>query len=60
MASEAPLGSPTAETQTQGAISNTTPNILEVQHLVKAFGGLRAVDDCSFTVARGSIESAIG
>jgi ABC-type branched-subunit amino acid transport system ATPase component len=60
MASEAPLGAPTEETQTQGAISNTTPSILEVQRLVKAFGGLRAVDDCSFTVARGSITGLIG
>jgi ABC-type branched-subunit amino acid transport system ATPase component len=60
MASEAPLGAPTEKTQTQGTISNPPPSILEVQRLVKAFGGLRAVDDCSFTVARGSITGLIG
>lgn len=34
--------------------------LLEGQHLVKAFGGLRAVDDCSLTVARGRITGLIG
>lgn len=34
--------------------------ILDAQHMTKSFGGLRAVDDCSFTVARGSITGLIG
>ncbi len=34
--------------------------ILDVQDLVKAFGGLRAVDHCSFQVVRGRISGLIG
>jgi branched-chain amino acid transport system ATP-binding protein len=34
--------------------------ILEVQHVEKSFGGLRAVDDCSLTVAQGSITGLVG
>ncbi len=34
--------------------------MLEVRELCKSFGGLRAVDDCSFTVERGSITALIG
>ncbi len=34
--------------------------ILQVQEVVKDFGGLRAVDHCSFDVARGSITGLIG
>ena len=64
MANEAPIGSSITGAQTQSVVTTTTPAatacILEVQHLVKAFGGLRAVDDCSFTVARGSIAGLIG
>src|SRR5258708_14629496 len=64
MANEAPIGSSITGAQTQCAVTNITSAattcILEVQHLVKAFGGLRAVDDCSFTVARGSIAGLIG
>jgi len=64
MAGEAPIGSSITGAQTQCAVTNTmsaaTTCILEVQHLVKTFGGLRAVDDCSFTVARGSITGLIG
>ncbi len=33
---------------------------LEVQHLGKSFGGIKAVDDCSFAVEQGSITSLIG
>ncbi|HEX6479063.1 MAG TPA: ABC transporter ATP-binding protein [Ktedonobacteraceae bacterium] len=64
MANEASTGSSVMGAQTQSSVPNTTPtaatNILEVQHLVKVFGGLRAVNDCSFTVARGSIVGLIG
>ena len=62
MANETPISSSIAGARS--AVSNTTSlpatPILEVQHLVKAFGGLRAVDDCSFTVTRGSIAGLIG
>jgi branched-chain amino acid transport system ATP-binding protein len=34
--------------------------ILEVRAVSKAFGGNRAVDDCSFTVGRGTITGLIG
>jgi neutral amino acid transport system ATP-binding protein len=34
--------------------------ILEVREMVRAFGGLRAVDDASFDVATGSITALIG
>jgi branched-chain amino acid transport system permease protein len=34
--------------------------LLEVRGLVKRFGGVKAVDDCSFTVAQGSITALIG
>lgn len=34
--------------------------LLEVQHLEKRFGGIAAVNDCSFSVPYGSITSLIG
>jgi ABC-type branched-subunit amino acid transport system ATPase component len=34
--------------------------LLEVQSLVKRFGGVTAVDDCSFAVERGTITGLIG
>jgi ABC-type branched-subunit amino acid transport system ATPase component len=34
--------------------------ILETRNMTKIFGGLRAVDDCSFTVTRGSVTGLIG
>jgi branched-chain amino acid transport system ATP-binding protein len=34
--------------------------MLEVKGLCKHFGGIRAVDDCNFTVERGSITALIG
>ena len=34
--------------------------ILEVREIVRAFGGLRAVDDASFYVEAGSITALIG
>jgi branched-chain amino acid transport system permease protein len=36
------------------------PNVLEVDHLVKTFGGLRAVDGVDLTVTAGSITGLIG
>ena len=37
-----------------------TDNVIEVNHLVKAFGKFRAVDDISFTVKRGEIFGFLG
>jgi branched-chain amino acid transport system permease protein len=36
------------------------PMALEVQHLCKHFGGLKAVDDISFSVRRGEVHALIG
>jgi len=64
VADETAVDAPTRGAETWQTASReaalSTPILLEVQHLVKAFGGLRAVDDCSFTVARGSITGLIG
>lgn len=35
-------------------------SLLEISHLSKAFGGLKAVDDVSFTVERGELLALIG
>lgn len=34
--------------------------ILDVRHVTRAFGGVKAVDDCSLTVRRGTITGLIG
>lgn len=38
----------------------TGSNVIEVEHLVKAFGDFRAVDDISFSVRRGEIFGFLG
>ena len=44
-----------------GKIANETPeNVIEVSHLVKAFGSFHAVDDISFTVRKGEIFGFLG
>jgi ABC-2 type transport system ATP-binding protein len=44
-----------------GKIANKTPgNVIEVSHLVKAFGPFHAVDDISFTVKKGEIFGFLG
>ena len=45
-----------AETVTQAQ----TESVIEVQHLVKAFGSFHAVDDISFSVRRGEIFGFLG
>src|SRR5260370_9116527 len=35
-------------------------NILEIDRVTHAFGGLKAVDGCTFSVKRGSITALIG
>ena len=40
--------------------SEESENVIEVEHLVKAFGTFHAVDDISFTVKRGEIFGFLG
>src|SRR5579859_5117792 len=61
MSSEIPLSSASPGSIEQSTASAPrTPILLDVQRLARSFGGLRAVDDCSFSVARGSIAGLIG
>src|SRR5579859_4164040 len=61
MSSEIPLSSASPGSIEQSTASAPrTPILLDVQRLARSFGGLRAVDDCSFTVATGSITGLIG
>ncbi|MBR3101087.1 MAG: ABC transporter ATP-binding protein [Muribaculaceae bacterium] len=41
-------------------IDNSDENVIEVEHLVKAFGTFHAVDDISFTVKKGEIFGFLG
>ena len=55
------LKPPTSNLQPQ--TSNLQPQtsiVIEVEHLVKAFGSFRAVDDISFTVKKGEIFGFLG
>jgi branched-chain amino acid transport system permease protein len=47
-------------TQAGTASPGKEPPALEVQHLSKHFGGVKAVDDISFQVRRGSVHALIG
>ncbi len=40
--------------------NNKSENVIEVEHLVKAFGPFHAVDDVSFTVKKGEIFGFLG
>jgi ABC-type multidrug transport system, ATPase component len=44
----------------QSSTVNDSDNVIEVQHLVKAFGTFHAVDDISFNVKRGEIFGFLG
>lgn len=49
------------EQETEAATKEKTDvNVISVNHLVKAFGSFRAVDDISFTVRRGEIFGFLG
>ena len=49
------------EQETEAATKDATDiNVISVNHLVKAFGSFRAVDDISFTVRRGEIFGFLG
>ena len=41
-------------------MSDSAPPAIEVAHLVKTYGGITAVSDISFTVARGEIVGFLG
>lgn len=42
------------------AVETKSENVIEVEHLVKAFGNFHAVDDISFTVKKGEIFGFLG
>jgi ABC-type branched-subunit amino acid transport system ATPase component len=63
MSSEMPISQTAPETTTRGVTATANPAdkiILDTRNMTKSFGGLRAVDNCSFTVARGSVTGLIG
>ena len=51
---------PAASPVTVQSPAGSARNLLEVKGLKKRFGGLRAVDECSFAVPEGSITALIG
>lgn len=52
-----PSGSPSTDHHTE---PRTTPPAIQIQHLVKNFGTVTAVDDLSLTVDQGSIHGFLG
>lgn len=63
MSSETPMSQFSTSSVTQGATAmvDAAKNIiLDVRGMTKSFGGLRAVDDCAFTVERGTVTGLIG
>ena len=51
---------PSIEHEGSNKVGNEAENVIEVEHLVKAFGTFRAVDDISFMVKRGEIFGFLG
>ena len=51
---------PSIEHEGSNKVGNEAENVIEVEHLIKAFGTFRAVDDISFTVKRGEIFGFLG
>ena len=51
---------PDIEKDEGGGAMDESDNVIEVKHLVKAFGTFRAVDDISFSVKRGEIFGFLG
>ncbi len=51
---------PGIEKDEGGGAMDESDNVIEVNHLVKAFGTFRAVDDISFSVKRGEIFGFLG
>lgn len=57
---EAVFNPPRIEHKHCYATAKQTENVIEVEHLVKAFGSFRAVDDISFAVKKGEIFGFLG
>ena len=55
-----PLGSAVSLSEGHSTHNSQLENVIEVSHLVKAFGSFHAVDDISFTVKRGEIFGFLG
>ncbi len=51
---------PGIDKETSDSSRQAEQNVIEVEHLVKAFGTFRAVDDISFSVKRGEIFGFLG
>lgn len=51
---------PSIKHEGSNKVVNEAENVIEVEHLVKAFGTFRAVDDISFTVKKGEIFGFLG
>lgn len=51
---------PPVEHKQRDDMEKETENVIEVEHLVKAFGSFHAVDDISFTVKKGEIFGFLG
>ena len=63
MSNETPMSQTSPDAASRGATATaqaTDKVILEVRNISKSFGGLHAVNDCSFTVNRGSVTGLIG
>lgn len=51
---------PSSNSNTTSSLEESSENVIEVEHLVKAFGDFHAVDDISFTVKKGEIFGFLG
>ena len=51
---------PGIEDGSRSKVQGSSENVIEVEHLVKAFGSFHAVDDISFSVKRGEIFGFLG
>ena len=51
---------PGIENGSRFKVQESSDNVIEVKHLVKAFGNFHAVDDISFTVKKGEIFGFLG
>jgi ABC-type branched-subunit amino acid transport system ATPase component len=60
MENETSVQAASTQADVQPMTNKTHKTLLDARNLVRTFGGLRAVDDCSFTVARGTITGLIG
>jgi len=63
MSSETPMSQASPDATSRGATATAHAAdkiILDARNISKSFGGLRAVDNCSFTVTRGSVTGLIG